>query len=81
MCIRDSATADALGLGLPFILAAAGIERFGRVTGWVREHHRLIQSLGGGMLIMVGLLLLTGVWEDLTRWLQAELVSGFTTPI
>ena len=75
------ATAYALGLGLPFILAAAGIERFGRVTGWVREHHRLIQSLGGGMLIMVGLLLLTGVWEDLTRWLQAELVSGFTTPI
>ena len=75
------ATAYALGLGLPFILAAAGIERFGRVTGWVREHHRLIQSLGGGMLIVVGLLLLTGVWEDLTRWLQAELVSGFTMPI
>jgi len=33
------------------------------------------------MLILVGLLLLTGVWEDLTRWLQAELVSGFTVPI
>ena len=45
------------------------------------SHHRLIQSLGGGMLIVVELLLLNGVWEDLTRWLQAELVSGFTTPI
>ncbi|KGN29754.1 cytochrome C biogenesis protein [Knoellia sinensis KCTC 19936] len=75
------ATAYALGLGLPFILAAAGIERFGRVSGWVRDRHRLIQVLGGGMLILVGLLLLTGVWEDLTRWLQAELVSGFTVPL
>lgn len=75
------AAAYALGLGVPFILAAAGIERFGRVSGWVRDHHRLIQVLGGGMLILIGLLLLTGVWEDLTRWLQAELVSGFTMPI
>lgn len=75
------ATAYALGLGLPFILAAAGIERFGRVAGWVRRHHRLIQYVGGGLLIAVGLLLLTGVWEALTRWLQAELVSGFVVVI
>lgn len=75
------ATAYALGLGLPFVLAAAGIERFGRVSGWVRRHHRVIQLVGGGLLILVGLLLLTGVWEDLTRWLQAELVSGFEVPI
>lgn len=75
------ATAYALGLGVPFILAAAGIERFGRVSGWVRRHHRVIQVVGGGLLIAVGLLLLTGVWEELTRWLQAELVSGFEVPI
>lgn len=74
-------SAYALGVGLPFILAATGIKRFGRVSGWVRDRHRLIQVLGGMMLVVVGLLLLTGVWEDLTRWLQAELVSGFTTPI
>ena len=29
------------------------------------------------MLVVVGLLLVTGVWEDLNRWVQAELVSGF----
>lgn len=75
------ATAYALGLGLPFILAAAGIERFARISGWARDRHRLIQLVGGSVLIVVGLLLLTGVWEDLTRWLQAELVSGFTLPI
>lgn len=75
------ATAYALGLGVPFILAAAGIERFARVSAWVRDRHRLIQLVGGGLLIVVGVLLLTGVWEDLTRWLQAELVSGFQVPI
>ncbi|WP_404380716.1 cytochrome c biogenesis protein CcdA [Knoellia locipacati] len=75
------ATAYALGLGLPFILAAAGIERFGRVSGWVRRHHRVVQLVGGGLLIVVGMLLLTGVWEDLTRWLQTELVNGFEVPI
>ena len=75
------ATAYALGLGVPFILAAAGIERFGRVSGWVRRHQRVIHYAGGGLLVIVGLLLLTGVWEELTRWLQAELVSGFEVPI
>ena len=75
------ATAYALGLGVPFILAAAGIERFGRVSGSVRRHHRAIQLVGGGLLIVVGLLLLTGVWEELTRWLQSELVSGFEVVI
>jgi cytochrome c-type biogenesis protein len=75
------ATAYALGLGVPFILAAAGIQRFGHVSGWVRRHHRAVQLVGGGLLVVVGLLLLTGVWEELTRWLQAELVSGFEVAI
>lgn len=75
------ATAYALGLGLPFILAAAGIERFGSVSGWVRRHHRFVQLMGGGLLIVVGLLLVTGVWEELTRWLQSELVNGFEVVI
>lgn len=75
------ATAYALGLGLPFILAAAGIERFGRVAGWVRRHHRPVQLVGGALLIVIGLLLLTGIWESLMRWVQAELISGFVVPI
>ncbi|KGN38187.1 cytochrome c biogenesis CcdA family protein [Knoellia subterranea] len=75
------ASAYALGLGLPFILAAFGIERFGRVSAWVRRHHRVVQLVGGGLLIVVGLLLVTGVWESLTRWLQAEFINGFQVPL
>ena len=71
------AAAYGIGLGLPFVLLAAGLDRAGRASGWLRRHQRAVQVVGGVMLIVVGVLLLTGVWEDLNRWLQSELVSGF----
>ncbi len=71
------AVAYGLGLGLPFVLVAAGLDRAGRVSGWLRRNQRRIQLAGGLVLVVVGLLMLTGVWEDLNRWLQTELVSGF----
>lgn len=71
------AVAYGLGLGLPFVLVAAGLDRAGRLSGWLRRHQRAIRLAGGLMLVVVGLLLLTGIWEDLNRWLQTELVSGF----
>jgi cytochrome c-type biogenesis protein len=75
------AVAYGLGLGLPFLLVAAGLDRAGRFSGWLRRHQRGIQVLGGVMLVLVGLLLLTGVWEDLNRWLQTELVAGFQVSV
>ena len=75
------AVAYGLGLGLPFILIAAGLDRAGRVSGWLRHHQRGIQRVGGGLLVLVGLLMLTGVWEDLNRWLQTELVNGFQVSV
>lgn len=71
------AAAYGIGLGLPFILIAAGLDRAGRASGWLRHHQRSIQVVGGVMLVLVGVLLLTGVWEDINRWLQIELVNNF----
>jgi len=71
------AAAYGLGLGLPFVLIAAGLDRAGRASGWLRRHQRTIQVVGGVLLVLVGLLMLTGVWEDLNRRLQSELVNGF----
>ena len=68
------AVAYGLGLGLPFVLIAAGLDRAGRASGWLRRHQRTLQRVGGSLLVLVGLLMLTGVWEDLNRWLQTELV-------
>ena len=75
------AVAYGLGLGVPFLLVAAGLDRAGRLSGWLRRHQRGIQVAGGLLLVAVGLLLLTGLWEDLNRWLQSELVSTFTVPL
>ncbi len=75
------AVAYGLGLGLPFILIAAGLDRAGRVSGWLRRHQRTIQRVGGAMLVLVGLLMVTGLWEDLNTWLKIELVNEFQVSV
>lgn len=75
------ASAYCLGLGLPLLLIAAGVERFSGLSAWVRRHQRAIRVVGGLVLVVVGLLLLTGLWESLNRWLQTKLVNGFQVPI
>ena len=61
------ALAYSLGLGVPFLLIAAGYERFGAVLRVPARGQRGIQLFGGGLLFVVGLLLVTGVWESLDR--------------
>jgi len=73
------AAAYCLGLGVPFLLIAAGFQRFGRISAALRRHQRAIQLLGGALLLAVGVLLVTGLWEDWTRMLQTGLVNGFRT--
>lgn len=77
------ALAYCLGLGLPFVLVAAGLGRSGRVLDLLRAHRRGISRFGGGMLVVVGLLLVSGVW---TQWVDAVRIwiegdSGFRTII
>jgi len=73
------AAAYCLGLGVPFLLIAAGFQRFGGISAALRRHQRAIQLLGGALLLAVGVLLVTGLWEDWTRMLQTGLVNGFRT--
>ena len=75
------ATAYCLGLGLPFLLVAGGVERMGLVSDLLRRHQRGIQVFGGALLLVVGVLLLTGLWEEINRWLQTRLVGGFEVVI
>ena len=66
---------------MPFLLIAAGYERFGRVSAFLRKRQRGIQLFGGALLFVVGVLLVTGLWDTLTRHVQTTLVSGFQTVI
>lgn len=71
--------AYSLGLGLPFLLVAAGMGWMTRASRWIRDHFLLIQRIGGGLLVLIGLLMLTGLWDGMTAWVQSRLVSGFET--
>ena len=65
-----------LGLGIPFVLVALG---FGWVTGalaFVRRHARLISTAGGGLLILIGALLVSGEWNTWMDWLRANVGAG-----
>jgi cytochrome c-type biogenesis protein len=73
------ATAYSLGLGLPFLLIAAGYSRAGVASRWLREHYRGIQITGGVLLLVVGLLLVSGLWEIVTTSMQSRLVDQFRT--
>lgn len=70
-----------LGLGIPFIALAFGSA--GAVTGlaWLRRHTRAIQVFGGTLLIVVGVALVTGVWNDFVSWLRDAFVSDVRLPI
>jgi cytochrome c-type biogenesis protein len=65
-----------LGLGIPFLLVALG---FNWVTGsvsWLKRHIRIINVVGGAMLVAIGLLMVSGIWSILIANL-GSVISGF----
>ncbi|WP_157248815.1 cytochrome c biogenesis CcdA family protein [Nonomuraea typhae] len=66
----------ALGLGLPFIGAALAYSRALRTFTAIRKHSRLITRIGGGMMVAVGILLVSGLWGQMIASLQG-LIGGF----
>ena len=69
-----------LGLGLPFVLLGLAFRYAAGTLTWVREHYALIMRIGGGLLVVIGVLLVTGIWNDITIWMRT-LVPGFETPL
>jgi cytochrome c-type biogenesis protein len=67
-----------LGLGLPFVVVGLLYRRMLGTIGWVRKHSYLVMRIGGGMLVVIGLLLVTGLWDDLTIGLRSW-VGAFGT--
>lgn len=68
------------GLGTPFLLMALGAHRAVRALSWLRRHVRAVQLAGGTLLLVVGLLLVSGLWAELIAMLRGP-VAGFETPI
>jgi cytochrome c-type biogenesis protein len=71
----------ALGLGLPFLLAAIYIERSMVFMAKLKKHMKLIERLMGTLLLIVGLALLTGAFTDFSYWmLETYEVLGLPLP-
>jgi cytochrome c-type biogenesis protein len=68
------------GLGVPFIVAAMAFRRTLGAFAWVKRHYVWVIRTGGGMLVAVGILLVTGVWEHITYQMQIW-SSSFTTGV
>jgi cytochrome c-type biogenesis protein len=57
------------GLGIPFMLAAAGVGTFLGFLARFRKHLRRVEQAMGVLLILTGIMFLTGAIQDLSYWL------------
>ncbi|CAB4619691.1 MAG: cytochrome c biogenesis protein CcdA [Actinobacteria bacterium] len=67
----------ALGIGLPFIAIAAGFGWATKSVGFVKKHIRAFNIAGGIILMILGLLLVLGVWNTFAAWIQLEVFGYF----
>lgn len=65
----------ALGLGIPFVLIAMGLNWATGAVAFLKRHVRAINILGGALLIVIGTLMLSGVWNAWMLGLQGVIGS------
>lgn len=70
-----------LGLGVPFLLIALGARRGVGALDFFRRHRRSLQRAGGALLIVLGLLMVTGVWGFWVGQLQDWFANEVRMPI
>lgn len=67
--------AYSLGLGIPFLLVALGFGWATKAVGFLRRHIRTVNIIGGVLLIVLGTLMVSGLWTAIMSRLQAVIGS------
>ena len=67
--------AYSLGLGIPFLLLALGWGWASRSVGFLRRHIRALNVIGGSLLVVLGVLMVTGLWAALMSALQQVVIN------
>ena len=67
--------AYSLGLGIPFLLLTLGFGWATRSVSFVRRHIRVVNLVGGALLVVLGLLMVTGAWTAIMAQLQGVFAS------
>jgi cytochrome c-type biogenesis protein len=70
-----------LGLGIPFIIVALAFQRGVAAFQFARRHAQLIARIGGGLLVLVGILEVTGAWTAAIDWLKIHWVGSYQSPL
>jgi cytochrome c-type biogenesis protein len=74
------AVAYSLGLGIPFLLIALGLQFATRTMSFMKKHMRAINISGGVFLMLIGLAMVSGLWTSWMSQLQVW-ISGSVTPL
>ena len=72
--------AYSIGLGIPFIVAAFSVSRAMTRLQWARRHASTVMLVGGLVMVVLGVLQVSGLWLDLMTRLQG-VVANWQTPI
>ncbi|MGH8774391.1 MAG: cytochrome c biogenesis CcdA family protein [Jiangellaceae bacterium] len=70
----------ALGIGLPFLAAAYAFTRVMRAFEVARRHARTVMRVGGGMLVVVGIVQVSGLWTQILASMQGW-IGGYELPL
>jgi cytochrome c-type biogenesis protein len=70
-----------LGLGIPFIIVALAFQRGMTAFQFARRHAQLIARIGGGLLVLVGILEVSGAWNAALLWLKLHWLGSYTSPL
>lgn len=69
-----------VGLGIPFLLVAIGFGWVGGSVRWVKRHIRAVNIAGGVLLILIGVLMVSGLWRGIISAL-GTVILGFQNPL
>jgi cytochrome c-type biogenesis protein len=70
-----------LGLGIPFIVVALAFQRGMAAFQFARRHAQLIARIGGGLLVLVGILEVSGAWTAAIDWLRTHWLASYQSPL
>jgi cytochrome c-type biogenesis protein len=69
-----------LGLALPFVVVALLLGRILPALAWVRRHIKTINLAGGALLVLIGVLMVLGIWREFLSW-AGVFLSGYTSTL
>ena len=70
-----------LGIGIPFLIVAALFQRGMRLFSFARRHAALVTRVGGALLVIVGILQVSGLWAAAMTWLKIHWIGGYQLPL